>query len=145
MFANRERFPGASEVVCGPILHTLQQMPLSPRTFMVLVTRGHTLDMDALRVVVERGAPLAYLGMIGSVRRVRAVFDLLAREGIPRERLGDVRAPIGLDIGAETPAEIAIAILAEMIAVLRESGPDTRAMSLIKGVHPSLRRPPGGG
>ncbi|MBI4083175.1 MAG: XdhC family protein [Candidatus Lambdaproteobacteria bacterium] len=143
MFANRERFPGASEVVCGPILHTLQRMPLPPRTFMVLVTRGHTLDMDALRVVVERGVPLAYLGMIGSVRRVKAVFELLAREGIPRERLGHVRAPIGLDIGAETPAEIAICILAEMIAVLREAGDDTRAMSLIKGVHPSLRKPPG--
>jgi xanthine/CO dehydrogenase XdhC/CoxF family maturation factor len=139
LFANRERFPLADQVVCGPILDVVRQIPLTRHTYIVLVTRGHTLDMDALRVLVERNEPVAYIGMIGSARRVRAVFQLLEEEGFPRSLFENVRAPIGLNIGAETPAEIAVCIAAEMISVLRANGNDTRPMFQISGVHPSLR------
>jgi xanthine dehydrogenase accessory factor len=84
----------------------------------VLVTRGHQQDMQALLQVIQR--PFAYLGMIGSRRRIRGVFDLLQQEyGLTPEELARVHAPLGLDIGAETPAEIAVAIMAEMILVRR--------------------------
>ena len=87
-------------------------------SYVVLVTRGHSLDVDCLVEIIDR--PVAYIGMIGSRRRVQAVFDLLEREqGIPRQRLDRVYAPIGLPIGAQTPAEIAVCILAEIINVYR--------------------------
>jgi xanthine dehydrogenase accessory factor len=140
LFANRERFPQAGQVVCGPILEVMQRMPLGPHHYMVLVTRGHTLDMDALRVLIDRDEKLAYVGMIGSVRRVRAVFELLEREGYPRERFAGVFSPIGLNIAAETPAEIAVSVMAELIAVRRGAGEDTRSLSRLAGRHPSLRR-----
>ena len=139
LFANRERFSKADQVICGPILDVVRQIPLTPHTYMVLVTRGHALDMEALRVLVERNQPVAYIGMIGSARRVKAVFQLLEQEGLPRRLFENVRAPIGIKIGAETPAEIAVCIAAEMISVLRGNGDDTRPMFKISGVHPSLR------
>jgi xanthine dehydrogenase accessory factor len=84
----------------------------------VLVTRGHQYDVELLLEVLDD--PLAYLGMIGSRRRIRAVYELLERErGIPRHKFDRVHAPIGLNIGAQTPAEIAVAILAEIIATVR--------------------------
>jgi len=140
LFANRERFPQATQVVCGPILDVVRQIPLTRYTYIVLVTRGHALDMDALRVVVERNEPVAYIGMIGSSRRVKAVFQLLEQEGMPRRLFENVRAPIGLNVGAETPAEIAVSIAAEMISVMRASGGETLPMSSVSGVHPSLRK-----
>ena len=139
LFANRGRFPHAREVICGPILDVVRKLELNPATYIVLVTRGHVLDMDALRVVMDRGAPVAYLGMIGSVRRIRAVFDLLEKEGYAREVFNRVHAPTGLNIGAETPAEIAISILAEMVAVRRRAGEDTRSLVRVSGVHPAGR------
>jgi len=139
LFANRERFPKADQVICGPILDVVRQIPLTPHTYVVLVTRGHVLDMDALRVVVERKQPLAYLGMIGSARRIKAVFQLMEEQGYPRKLFENVRAPIGLNVGAETPAEIAVCIAAEMISVLRGNGNDTRPLYEVSGVHPSLR------
>jgi xanthine dehydrogenase accessory factor len=139
-FANRERFPQASQVECGPILEVCRRIELSPHHYLVLVTRGHVLDMDALRVFVERAEPVAYIGMIGSRRRVNAVFDLLEEEGYPREYFTHVHAPVGLSIGAETPAEIAVSIMAEVIALRRRSGEDTRPLTQLSGRHPSLRR-----
>ena len=140
LFANRERFPKADQVVCGPILDVCREMDLSPHHYMVLVTRGHTLDMDALRVMIDRGEPLAYLGMIGSRRRIRAVFELLEKEGYPRERFEHVHAPVGLNIGAETPSEIAVSVVAEAISVRRRSGEDTRPLVRLAGRHPSVAR-----
>lgn len=128
-FASRARFPAATSVLTGSIVDIVRQLPLTAASYVVLVTRGHALDMDALKVLLERDVAPAYIGMIGSRRRVRAVFDLLASEGCSRERLARVRAPIGLHIAAETPAEIAVSILAEMIAVRRHAGSDTRPMS----------------
>ncbi|MCB0075712.1 MAG: XdhC family protein, partial [Caldilineaceae bacterium] len=85
-------------------------------TYLVMVTRGHQYDVESLLEVLDD--PVAYIGMIGSQRRVRAVFDLLEREqGIPAAKFDRVYAPIGIDIGARTPEEIALAIIAEIVAV----------------------------
>jgi len=142
LFANRQRFPDAHQVICGPILDVAREIELTSQTYLVLVTRGHSLDMDALRVLIDRRATVAYIGMVGSIRRVRAVFELLEREGYPRHLFEHVRAPIGLNVGAETPAEIAVCIVAELISVRRDAGTDTRPLSRVKGIHPALREAP---
>ena len=90
---------------------------IGPRSFVVLVTQGYTTDRDALRQVLAGGETPAYIGMMGSRKKVWTVREDLLAEGIAAERLDAIHAPIGLEIGAETPAEIAIAILAEIIAV----------------------------
>ena len=88
-------------------------------SFVVLVTRAHKHDYDCLRDLLRHDPMPRYVGMIGSRGCVRAAFAALLEEGVPRERLAHVRAPLGLDIGAETPAEIAVSVVAEMIAVRR--------------------------
>lgn len=118
-FANSERFPMADQVIAAPFEAAMRDFPLDEDTYIVLVTRGHQHDVSSLLEVLDR--PAAYIGMIGSRRRVRAVFQLLEeKKGIPRERFERVYSPIGLDIGSETPAEIAVSIMAEMIKVRRE-------------------------
>lgn len=112
-YAQRVYFPQASQVLHGPYGELLPNLVAGVFTSVVLVTRGHRHDQECLRLVVDR--PLAYLGMIGSKRRVEAVFHDLIAEGFEKESLARVCAPIGLEIGAHTPAEIAISILAEMI------------------------------
>ena len=116
-FANRERFPMADQVICGDFVEELRGFPIDTNTYIVLVSRGHKQDELSLREVVRSDA--AYVGMIGSLRRVGTVLTHLAREGFPREALERVHTPIGLDIGAETPEEIAVSIVAELIAVRR--------------------------
>ena len=116
-FASGDRFPGAEEVVVEPIPEWLHRTELPHSAFVVVVTRGHTHDLDAMRALAARD--LKYLGLIGSRAKVRRIFDLLAAEGLPPECLARVHAPIGLDIGAVSPAEIAVSILAELVATLR--------------------------
>lgn len=117
-YANRERFPQADRVVAAPFDRALRNWPIDPDTFIVLVTRGHSHDVECLLQVLD--SPARYIGMIGSRRRVRGVFDLLVRErGVAPEKLERVYAPIGLDIEAYTPAEIGVAIIAEVIKVYR--------------------------
>ena len=117
-FANQTRFPKAARVIAADIRQTVRDLAMDENTYVVLVTRGHSLDVECLLEIIDR--PLAYIGMIGSARRVRAVFQLLEREqGVPREKLARVYAPIGLPIEAQTPAEIAVAIMAEIINVRR--------------------------
>ena len=117
-YANKERFPQADQVIAAPFRPTLRDWPIDADTFIVLVTRGHSHDVDCLLEVLD--SPARYIGMIGSKRRVRAVFDLLEQEqGIQRERFDRVYAPIGLDLGAESPAEIGLSIIAEIIKVYR--------------------------
>ena len=117
-FANVERFPTADRVIAAPFKATMREFPLDEDTYIVLVTRGHQHDVACLLEVLDR--PSAYIGMIGSRRRARAVFRLLEEEkGIPREKFEHVHSPIGLDIGSETPAEIAISIIAEIIQARR--------------------------
>jgi len=119
-FADPVYFPEAAEVVCRPFLEVFRLLQAGPRTHVVLVTRGHKHDEECLRAMV--GKIPAYLGMIGSRRRTGAVFQGLEAEGVDPAWLDRVRAPIGIDLGAETPEEIAVAILAEMIAVRRGGG-----------------------
>ena len=102
----------------------------------MVVTRGHTHDFDALRALAARD--LRYLGLIGSRAKIARIFDALQEEGLPTECLARVRAPIGLDIGAVTPAEIAISILAELIAV--RHGRDVATLSMSS--HRRLRHAP---
>lgn len=118
-FATRERFPEAERVLRADFSDPFQEVPLGAGTHLVLVTRGHKYDYDALLDALRRPIELAYIGMVGSRRRVRAAFEQLVRQGVPRERLLRVHAPIGLDIGAETPEEIAVAIIAEIIRLRR--------------------------
>ena len=116
-FANAERFPMAEHVICGDFVEELRRFPIDAQTYIVLVSRGHKQDELSLREVVESEA--AYVGMIGSRRRVGAVLTHLAREGYSREALGRVHTPIGIDIGAETPEEIAVSIISEIISLRR--------------------------
>ncbi len=123
-YAHTARFPTADRVIAGPFRPTLEALRQGKEvfdsdTYVVLVTRGHQHDIDCLLEVLDD--PVAYLGMIGSQRRIRAVFELLEREQeIPASKFDGVRAPIGIDIGAITPAEIAVCIMAEIICVLRD-------------------------
>ena len=124
-FANAERFPGA-EVVVEPIPTWLHRAEIPSSSYVVVVTRGHQHDLDAMRALAARD--LKYLGLIGSRAKVARIYDALLEEGMPPECLRRVHAPIGLEIGAVTPAEIAVSILAELIAVTR--GVDTSSMSM---------------
>ncbi|MGE3509099.1 MAG: XdhC family protein [Vicinamibacterales bacterium] len=114
-FANRERFPDADEVIADDIPAWLERTQLPAHAYVVIVTRGHTNDLEALRALAPRD--FRYLGLIGSRAKVARIYDALRDEGMPVERLTRVHAPIGLDIGAVTPQEIAVSILAELIAV----------------------------
>lgn len=119
-FASRERFPEAETVLVGPVEAVLAARPIGPSTYLVLVTRGHQHDEAALRTVIA--SPAAYIGMIGSRRRVKEVFRHLESAGVPAHLISRVHAPIGLRIGAETPSEIAVAIAAELVQVRRSIG-----------------------
>ncbi len=135
-YANAGRFPQADRVIAAPFRPTLHDWPVDADTYFVLVTRGHSYDVDSLLEVLD--SPARYIGMIGSKRRIRAVFDLLEREqGIPREKFERVYAPIGLDIGAESPAEIAVCIIAEIVKVYRGG----RAASLADALRADRRLP----
>jgi xanthine dehydrogenase accessory factor len=116
-FASRERFPNADEVIVEPIDEWLHRVDIPASSFVVIVTRGHQNDLDAMRALAARD--LRYLGLIGSRAKVARIRKLLLAEVMPPECLDRVHAPIGLDIGAVTPAEIAISILAQLIGVRR--------------------------
>ena len=116
-FANRARFPSADRIVVDDFETALDALPITPSTYVVLVTRGHAHDVRSLRKIVEQ--PAAYIGMIGSRRRVFAVFKLLHEEGVPVDSLLRVHAPIGLDVETETPGEIAVSIGAEILKARR--------------------------
>ncbi|NJN93760.1 MAG: XdhC/CoxF family protein [Anaerolineales bacterium] len=135
-FANRQRFPMADQVLAQPFAETLRQWPIDSDTFLVLVTRGHSHDVESLLTVID--SPARYIGMIGSKRRIKAVFDLLVTEqGLDPAKFDRVYAPIGLDIGAESPAEIAVGIIAEIINVYRGG----RAVSLSDALRADRRLP----
>lgn len=120
-FANQARFPEARQVRCKGFPGCLRGLRLDLSTFLVIVTRGHRHDLDCLRAALPY--PTAYLGMIGSKRRVSATKELLLAEGFSQQQLSRVHAPIGLSIGAVTPVEIAVSILAELIMVKNQGRP----------------------
>jgi xanthine dehydrogenase accessory factor len=119
-FANEERFAMAEDVYAGDLGVGLDAIELDGSDYVVLVSRGHQQDEQALRHVVGRSA--AFVGMIGSRRRVRTVLEHLLSEGLDRAKIEAVHTPVGLDIGAETPEEIALSILAEIVLVRRSGG-----------------------
>jgi xanthine dehydrogenase accessory factor len=118
MFANPERFPGADEVICDDFTRLFDRVKVRPTDYVVIVTRGHKHDTECLEGIL-RGEKPAYTGMIGSRRRVAIVMRQLEEAGYDKERLADVRTPIGLPIGAVTPQEISVSIVAEVIQVRR--------------------------
>lgn len=121
MFANTERFPEATRVLCESFEKSFAHLQFNAYTYAVIVTRGHRHDTVCLREIAQR--PWAYAGMIGSRRRVQGVIQQLINEGIAPETLSQVNTPIGLEIGAVTPEEIAISILGQLISYRRLETP----------------------
>jgi xanthine dehydrogenase accessory factor len=111
-FANRERFPGVSEVVNMDMVKALETLPIGWNSFVIIATRGHKLDSQCLRAAVNSGA--RYVGLLGSKRKTILIAQMLRGEGIPEDRIRAVHAPVGLDLGGRTPAEIALSVLAEL-------------------------------
>ena len=127
-FANRERFPEAGEVHSGEYEEIFPRLAINETSYLIIVTRGHRDDMRILRLAA--GTPARYIAMIGSRRKVLNVFRELEKEGIPREVLEKIHAPMGLDIGAISPEEIAVSVTAEMIAVRRNARSNWRSLSM---------------
>ncbi len=118
-YANRERFPEAREVIADDFEQALARLAPNESSYMLIVTRGHRDDMRVLRWAV--GTRARYVGMIGSKRKVISIYKELENEGFQPEQFERVNAPVGLEIGAVTPEEIAVAIVAEMIAFRRHA------------------------
>jgi xanthine dehydrogenase accessory factor len=116
-YANRERFPEAKEVIAEDFENVMARLSPSETSYIVIVTRGHRDDMRVLRWAVQ--TPARYVGMIGSKRKTITIFRELVKEGLAEHLFERVHAPVGLDIGAITPEEIAVAITAELIAARR--------------------------
>jgi len=114
-FPTKARFPEADELIVRPFDVGLNEFPLDPNSYVVIITRGHLHDHQILRQVMKK--PLGYLGMIGSRRKTEIIFQALRREGFSEEAIRTIHAPIGLAINAQTPEEIAISIIAELIQV----------------------------
>lgn len=127
-YANRDRFPDADEILVGPYRETVASLVIHADTYIVLVTRGHVHDQACLEQVLNSEA--RYIGMIGSKRRVRTVLQHLADAGHNSDQIQRVHAPVGLDINAHTPAEIALAVAAEIVSVRR--GAEAASLSIGK-------------
>lgn len=115
-FANRNRFPTADEVICQPFIDYFREVAITNHTYILLLTRGHKYDVLSLQELLKRKEKAAYIGMIGSRRRISGVFNELLHE-FPDETFDHLFTPVGLDIGAETPSEIAVSIMAEILKV----------------------------
>lgn len=124
-YANRERFPDADEVHAEEFEDACAKLDVNESSYLIIVTRGHKDDMRVLRWAV--GTTARYIGMIGSKRKAIEVFRALEEEGLPREQLKRVHSPMGLEIGAISPEEIAVSVVAEMIAVRRGADVQTGA------------------
>jgi xanthine dehydrogenase accessory factor len=118
IFANRERFPDADEVIVSEFERCFDRLNIGDSSYIVIVTRGHLYDGIVLEQAVESRA--RYIGMIGSRKKIRTLYQSLTKKGIAKETLGRVHAPIGIDINSETPEEIAVSIVAELIKVRGE-------------------------
>lgn len=127
-YASADRFPTGVKCVVGDIDGELSHARIGPSTYVVIVTRGHRNDGRALAAVIASRAK--FVGLIGSKRKVLTIFEDLVSRGVPRETLAKVHAPIGLDVGAVTPGEIAVSIAAELIAARRGMTPPFGGMRL---------------
>lgn len=130
-FANPMRFPDC-EVIAEDFTLALQEMTFGPFTYVVVITRGHVHDVDCLTEVL--GKKMAYVGLIGSRRRVRIVLEILNKEGFAQEHLKKVFTPIGLPIGAESPEEIAISIVSELVCVRRKGPAQAKTLRTAVGI-----------
>jgi xanthine dehydrogenase accessory factor len=120
-YADERRFPPGTTFQCGPVAESVAAIPKTPDTYIIIVTRGHQHDIEALKACLHSRA--GYIGMIGSRRKVSLVRQsLLEARTATVPELDRIHAPIGLDIGAETVPEIATSIVAEMICVRRKGG-----------------------
>jgi xanthine dehydrogenase accessory factor len=125
-YANAERFPTAKRLVVGPIDKVLPGLEITPQTYALIVTRGHGHDQEALQHLAPTSA--AYVGLIGSKRKIRMIFDALREAGVAEEALARVAAPVGLDIGSESVIEIAVSIVAELISQRNRGPAGTRSL-----------------
>jgi xanthine dehydrogenase accessory factor len=130
-FAHPSRFPGCTTITENFSI-ALRDMPLGPNTYVVIITRGHEHDVDCLLEILPR--QVAYVGLIGSRRRVSFVLQWLEEKGFSRKRLKDVFTPIGTPLGAESPEEIAISIISELICVRRKGKAQARALRAAIGI-----------
>jgi xanthine dehydrogenase accessory factor len=136
-FANRERFPEADEVRAGEYEKIFPELTINDSSYIVIVTRGHRDDMRVLRWAIE--TPARYIAMIGSKRKTLGVMKEIMQEGVPREAFDRVHAPMGLEIGAISPEEIAVSVVAEMIAVRRGAPAAWRDVAKSIFVNPAHR------
>ena len=113
-YANRQRFPDASQVICDEFVHAISTLEIRPTDYVCVITRGHRWDREFLRTILGGTMP-TYLGLISSRSRADALRELLAEEGFDADAVGAIHAPIGLNIGAITPAEIAVSICAQLV------------------------------
>lgn len=113
-YVSEERFPRAQRRISGPIERVLPDLEITPDTYCLIVTRGHNHDQEALFHLADRGA--RYVGLIGSKRKIKMILENLTAEGVSREALAAVYAPLGIDIGSQTVPEIAVSICAELVA-----------------------------
>ncbi len=112
-FANKERFPESKQTIAMEPEDALKQINITKNSFIVVATRGHRYDSDALASAAKTAA--SYVGLLGSKRKIILIYEDLVKMGIPKDRITELRAPIGIEINARTPDEIAISILAEML------------------------------
>jgi xanthine dehydrogenase accessory factor len=136
-FSNPERFPEAEATYAEPYEEVFDKLPVNASTYLIIVTRGHRDDMRVLKWAVTTEA--RYIAMIGSKRKTISVIRELEKEGMPRSLFEKIHAPMGLEIGAESPEEIAISVVAEMIAVRRSPDVDWRSLSKSIFAHENLR------
>lgn len=136
-FANRDRFPEADQIYAGEYEELFPKLAVNESSYLIIVTRGHRDDMRVLRWAIH--TPARYIAMIGSKRKTISVMKELEKEGIPRQAFDKLHAPMGLDIGAITPEEIAVSVVAEMIAVRRSPDSAWRDASKSIFVNEKLR------
>lgn len=130
-FANTVRFSDC-EVIADDFTAALRRLPINSATFVVIITRGHVHDVDCLREILKKET--AYVGLIGSRRRVHFVLEMMGQQGASRQRLQQVFTPIGTPIGAESPEEIALSITAELVCVRRIGHRQARALRAVIGI-----------
>lgn len=131
-FANISRFPNCA-VKADNFVKVLKEISLGPTSYAVVITRGHEHDAECLQEILKKET--AYVGLIGSRRRVRFVLEALNKKGIPQERLKEVFTPIGLPIGSESPVEIALAIVSELVCVRRKGSEQASTLRIAGGIH----------
>jgi xanthine dehydrogenase accessory factor len=136
-FASRERFPDAVEVHAAEYEEAFPRLGIGENGYVIIVTRGHRDDMRVLKLAIS--TPARYIAMIGSKRKVIGVIRELVKEGVPRSAFERLHAPMGLNIGAVSPEEIAISVAAEMIAVRRNAASAWRSLSMSVFADDSLR------